>query len=152
VDIAGRALGGQMNLSEIMTRDVEVVAPDDTLNVAARKMKDLDVGFLPVCDGERLIGMLTDRDAIIRCLADDRDPKRTPVRDVMTQEVRYLFEDQDIGEAAQLMREAQIRRLPILSRNKRLVGIVTLGDLAVRTGDDQLSGQALEGVSEPTLR
>ncbi|MEW6296415.1 MAG: CBS domain-containing protein [Thermodesulfobacteriota bacterium] len=138
-----------MQLKEIMTQGVDVISPDATLQEAAAKMKTLDVGPLPVCDGDRLVGMLTDRDIAVRAVAEGRDPTTTPVREVMTPEVIYCFEDQSVEEAAKLMEEKQIRRLPILNRNKWLVGIVSLGDLAVGTGDQQLAGEVLEQVSEP---
>jgi CBS domain-containing protein len=137
-------------LKEIMTRDVEVIHPNATLEEAAGKMDALNVGPLPVCDGDRLIGVLTDRDITVRSTAAGEDPKSTRVRDVMTGEVVYCFEDQDVHEAARLMDEKQIRRLVILNRAKKLVGIVSLGDLAVETGDDRLSGDVLEGVSTPS--
>ena len=140
-----------MKLSEIMTRDVEVLAPEGMLDEAARRMKELDVGMMPVCDGERIVGMLTDRDIVVRAVAAGADSCRTPVRQAMTPDVYYCFEDQDVEDAAQLMRAEQIRRLPIVDRDKRLTGIVALGDLAVRTHDEQLAGRVLEGVSEPTL-
>jgi CBS domain-containing protein len=139
-----------MKLQDIMTRDVEVLDPNGMLDQAARRMKDLDVGTMPVCDGERLIGMLTDRDIVVRAVAAGADPRRTPVRDAMTPNLRYCFDDQEVEEAAQLMRDEQIRRLPIVNRDKRLTGIVSLGDLAVRTGDEHLAGHVLERVSEPT--
>lgn len=138
-----------MKLSEIMTRDVEVLASDGMLDQAARRMKDLDVGTMPVCDGERLVGMLTDRDIVIRAVAAGADSRRTRVRDAMTPEVCYCYEDQDIEEAAELMHDEQIRRLPIVNRDMRLTGIVALGDLAVRTHDEHLAGHVLEGISEP---
>jgi CBS domain-containing protein len=138
-----------MQLRDMMTRKVEVVHPDATLEEAAEKMKLLDVGPLPVCDGERLLGMVTDRDITVRATAERRDPKTTKVRDVMTEEVFYAFEDQSIEEAAEIMERAQIRRLPVLNQDKRLVGIVSLGDLAVKTGDEELAGEVLERVSEP---
>ncbi|MGD9762207.1 MAG: CBS domain-containing protein [Candidatus Binatia bacterium] len=138
-----------MKLSDIMTRDVEVLSPDDRLDEAARRMKALDVGLMPVCDGDRLLGMLTDRDITVRAVSAGRAPRETAVVDIMTADVVYCFEDQDVEEAARLMHDAQIRRLPILNRNKRLTGIVALADLAVRTGDDQLSGRVLAGVSQP---
>jgi CBS domain-containing protein len=112
-------------------------------------MDALKVGPLPVCDGDRLGGMLTDRDITVRATAAGLDPKTTRVRDVMTDEVLYCFEDQNTDEAARIMAEQQIRRLVILNRDKRLVGIVSLGDVAVQTGDDRLSGEVLERVSEP---
>jgi len=138
-----------MQLKEIMTHGVDVIPPDATVKEAAEKMKKLDVGPVPVCDGERLVGILTDRDITIRAVAEGRDPSMTKVRDVMTLEIVYCFEDQDVKDAAILMEEKQIRRLPILNHNKWLVGIVSLGDLAVGTGDQKLAGEALERISEP---
>src|SRR5262245_43596796 len=136
-----------MKVREIMTSGVECVGPDATLHDAAAKMKALDVGLLPVCDDDRLIGMVSDRDITVRATAESLPPGLGRVEDVMTRRVIYCFEDQDVTEAAQLMKSQQIRRLPVLSRDKRLVGIVSLGDLAVETGDDQLAGEALEAVS-----
>jgi len=128
---------------------VEVIHPDATLAEAAEKMKSLDVGPLPVCDGDRLQGMVTDRDITVRATAQGRDPNTTRVRDVMTAEVFYCFDDQSIEEAAEIMERAQIRRLVVLNRDKRLAGIVSLGDLAVDTGEEELTGEVLEGVSQP---
>jgi CBS domain-containing protein len=133
-----------------MTKKAECTNPDATLQDAAGRMRDLDVGSLPVCDKDRLVGMVTDRDITVRSVAEGHDPRSDHVRDVMTQGITYVFEDQDVREAAELMREKQVRRLPVLNRDKRLVGIVSLGDLAVQTGDDKLSGNTLEGVSEPS--
>ena len=138
-----------MQLRDVMTRDVEVVHPNATLREAAEKMEALNVGPLPVCDGERLVGMVTDRDITVRATSAGLDPNEATVREVMSPEAAYCFEDQDTDEAARLMEERQIRRLVILDRDKRLVGIVSLGDLAVTTQDDQLSGEVLERVSEP---
>ncbi|HYM80620.1 MAG TPA: CBS domain-containing protein [Candidatus Limnocylindria bacterium] len=132
-----------------MTGDVECLAPDSTLQEAARKMKDLDVGSLPICDRDRLSGVLTDRDIVIRSVAAGQDPKSTQVRNVMTPEVIYCFEDQGVEDAARIMEEKQVRRLMVLNREKRLVGIVSLADLAVDAGDDVLSGEALEAISAP---
>ena len=137
-----------------MTRHVEVIHPDATLREAAQKMKTLDVGPVPVCDGERLQGMLTDRDITIRATAEGRDPNTTRVRDVMTPDMVYCFEDQDVREAARIMEERQIRRLVVLNRDKRLVGIVSLGDLATQTSDEELDSselsETLSGVSATT--
>jgi CBS domain-containing protein len=133
----------------VMTRDVECVRPDATVQEAASRMKDLEVGPLPVCENDRLVGMLTDRDITVRATAEGWDPWTTHVREVMTGDVVYCFDDQDISEAAELMKQHQVRRLVVLNRDKRLVGIVSLGDLAVETGDDQLTGHTLEAVSEP---
>jgi CBS domain-containing protein len=139
-----------MRVNEVMTRGVECVRPTDDIASAAARMRDLDIGPLPVCgDDDRLVGMLTDRDITVRAVAEGRDPKKTRVSDVMTPNIIYCFEDQDITEAARLMKENQIRRLVVLSRDKRLVGIVSLGDLALDTGDDELAGATLEAVSEP---
>jgi len=138
-----------MQVSEVMTRGAECTRPDATLQEAAGRMKALDVGALPVCDNDRLVGMVTDRDITVRAVAGACDPRGTCVREAMTPDVVYCFENQDVQEAARLMEEKQIRRLPVLNRDKRLVGIVSLGDLAVKTGDEALAGEALEQVSEP---
>jgi CBS domain-containing protein len=137
-----------------MTLHVEVIHPDATLHEAAEKMKSLDVGPIPVCDGDRLVGMVTDRDITVRATAEGRDPNTTRVRDVMTPDIIYCFEDQDVEEAARIMGEQQIRRLVVLNRDKRLVGIVSLGDLAVYTDQDDMGAEelseTLSGVSEPS--
>ena len=139
-----------MQLKDIMTRGVECVRPSDSIAAAAEKMRTLDVGALPVCgDQDRLVGMVTDRDITVRATASCCEPDRTFVNEVMTPDIAYVFEDQDVSEAAQRMRENQIRRLVVLNRDKRLVGIVSLGDLAVDTGDDEMAGDILEAVSEP---
>lgn len=139
-----------VQVKDIMTRNVEVVHPETTLWEAAQKMAALDVGMLPVCTGDQLVGMLTDRDITVRATAEGRDPKSTRVHEVMTPEVVYVFEDDDVGEAARIMTEQQIRRLVVLNQSKKLAGIISLGDLAVHTGDTQQAGQTLEGVSEPS--
>lgn len=137
-----------MKLKEIMTRDVEVIHPDDSLQTAAQKMRDRDIGFLPVCDGDRLVGVVSDRDIIVRVIAEGMDPKAMIGRDLVTAPVIYCFEDQDVDEAARIMQENQIRRLVILNRDKRLVGVVSLGDLARNRPADR-SGEVLQSVSEP---
>ena len=138
-----------MKLSEIMTREVEIVQPDDSLQLAARKMRDRDIGFLPVCDGTTLIGVLSDRDLTIRALAEGMDGAVMLSRDLMTTPAIYCFDDQDASEAARIMEEKQIRRLVILSRDdERLVGVISLGDLARKELVD-LSGSVLQKVSEP---
>ncbi len=138
-----------MRVTEVMTRRVECVGPDATLQEAAAKMKSLDVGPLPVCDNDRLVGMVTDRDITVRATAEGEAPQDVCVRDVMTPEVIYCFEDADVKQAALLMQQKQVRRLLVLNRDKRLVGIVSLGDLVVETGDERLAGDTLESVSEP---
>jgi CBS domain-containing protein len=135
-------------LKEIMSDHVETIRPDADVQAAARMMKDLNVGAIPVCDGDRLLGMVTDRDITVRVVAEQRDPKSAKVQDAMTPEVIYGFEDQDLTEAAQLMQSKQIRRLPVLNRAKKLVGIVSLGDLALGAPDTHLTGEALRGVSQ----
>ncbi len=138
-----------MKLSEIMTSDVEVIHPDDTLQTAAQKMRDRDIGFLPVCDGDRLIGVLSDRDVIVRALAEGLDSKTMLGRDLVTAPAIYCFDDQSVDEAAKLMHDNQIRRLVVLRRDdKRMVGVVSLGDLAINV-DDKLSGDVLQSISEP---
>ena len=138
-----------MKLSEIMTRDVVVMQPDDSLQSAAKKMRDRNIGFLPVCDGEELIGVISDRDITIRALADGMDVNIMLGRDLMTVPAIYCFDDQDVSEAAKIMEENQIRRLVVLSRDeKRLVGVISLGDLA-RNEPAARSGQVLQKVSEP---
>src|SRR5215207_4575511 len=118
-----------MQVSEILTRDVETIRPETSAREAAQRMRSMDVGSLPVCDGRRLLGMVTDRDLAIRVLADGRDPNATCVRDAMTPDVVYAFEDDDVQRAADIMKERQIRRLPVVNREKQLVGIVALGDI-----------------------
>src|SRR5205814_8708100 len=138
-----------MRVSEVMTRGVECTRPDATLQEAAAKMKSLDIGPLPVCDSNRLVGMITDRDITVRATAEGETPKSIRVRDVMTPEVFYCFEDALVEDAAILMQQKQVRRLLVLDQNKRLVGIVSLGDLAVETGDEEMAGSTFEAVSEP---
>ena len=138
-----------MQVSEVMTRGVACVNPDDSLVEAARKMKKIDVGIVPVCGpDEKLVGMLTDRDIVVRALADARDIHETKVRDIMTPSVVFCMDDQPVEHAAHLMREHQIRRLVVLNQQKRLIGIVSLGDLAIDT-NEHIAGTALEGISFP---
>lgn len=138
-----------MQVKDVMTRGVEVIHPGASVAEAADQMKRLDVGPLPVCDGDRLVGMVTDRDITIRATAGGTDPTTVTVGDVMTPHAIYVFEDEDVRDAARLMEEHQVRRLVVLNRDQRLMGIVSLGDLAVDTHDRQLAGEVLEQVSEP---
>lgn len=138
-----------MELREIMTRDVEIVSASASVQEAAGKMKSLDVGLMPVCDGDRLQGILTDRDITIRATAHGRDPKKTKVSDVMSTDLAYCLEEQEVEEAVSLMEARQIRRIPILNQDKRLVGIVSLADIAIHVRDRDLSGETLEEISEP---
>lgn len=138
-----------MKLKEIMTRNVEIIHPDDSLQLAASKMRDRNIGFLPVCDGDRLIGVLSDRDISVRTLAEGLEPTNLVSGDLVSSPVIYCYEDQDVEEAAKLMEEHQIRRLVILNRaNKRMIGVVSLGDLPIN-GTKDLSDEVLQSVSEP---
>jgi CBS domain-containing protein len=139
-----------VQIKEIMTRDPVVSRPDATLREAAQTMRELDSGVLPIGEDDRLLGILTDRDITIRATAEGKDPNSTPVREVMSSEVVACFEDDDEQDAAAKMQEHQLRRLVVLDRNERLVGIVSMGDLALYTTDDRLAGEVTEAVSEPT--
>ena len=136
-----------MQVQDLMTRDVAMINSDQTIEKAARLMAELDVGILPVGEGDRLVGMVTDRDIAVRGLAKGKDPN-TKVRDVMTPAVKYCFVDQEIDEIAMNMADIQVRRLPVLSRDKRLVGILSLCDIAVSDDSDQ-AVEALSGISRP---
>ena len=138
-----------MKVNEIITHGPEVIRPETALIEAAQKMKSLDIGMLPVFDGDRLVGVITDRDITVRGVAQGCDPKTARVQEVMTPDVTYCFDDEDVKAVAKKMEEKKVRRLPVLNREKRLVGIVSLGDLAVRTGKEILAGEVLERVSEP---
>jgi CBS domain-containing protein len=140
-----------MQIKDIMTPNPECIEPGATLQQAARRMRELDVGPLPVCDNDRLAGMITDRDITVRAVAEGKDPKTTAVREAMSEDIIFCFEDQDLEEAASLMEEKQIRRLAVLNRDKRLVGILSLGDLAVECGDRAKAGEILQEVSEPAV-
>jgi len=139
-----------MQVKEVMTKGVECVLPDQSIAQAAQRMRKLNVGALPVCgNNDRLVGMITDRDITVRAIAESCEPDETCVSDVMTEGIEFCFDDEDIHAAAEHMEQKQIRRLAVLDHNKRLVGILSLGDLAVKTADDHLSGEALERVSQP---
>lgn len=137
-----------MQIREIMTPDVEVIRPDDTMQTAAKMMADYDVGALPIGENDRLVGMITDRDITVRGVAPGRDPGKTTVRQMMSGRVLYCFEDEDSAEVAHKMGASQVRRLPVLNRDKRLVGIVSLGDLAIG-GAKRQGEEALQDISEP---
>jgi len=135
-----------MIIREVMTRDAKLTHPDDTLQQAARLMKDCDCGILPVADGDQLVGMITDRDIAIRCIAEGKGPNAR-VTEAMTQEVLYCFDDQDTQNVCQNMADIQVRRLPVMNRNKRLVGIVSLSDLARKEPN---TAKALHGIARPS--
>lgn len=136
-----------MQVSQIMSTSVEVIPSEATIQDAAERMRERGIGSLPVRDGSRLLGMITDRDIAIRAVAQNRDGS-TPVREAMTPGVVFCYSDDDVRRVAEIMEDKQIRRLPVLSREKQLLGIVSLGDIAVRVADLMLSGEALERVSE----
>jgi CBS domain-containing protein len=138
----------QRLLRDVMTREVETVAPTADVTQVAKTMKALNVGALPVCDGTRLNGMITDRDIVTRVIADERNPGAVKAQDAMSPGVMYCYDDQRVEEAARVMEGEQIRRLPILNRKNQLVGIVSLGDLAVKLEQPKTAGKALEGVSQ----
>ena len=133
-------------ISEVMTTDVKVVRPEDTVQRAAKMMADLDVGAIPVCDGKRLQGMITDRDITIRAMADGRGSD-TPVRDVMTADVIWCTEEDDSQDVLNRMAEQQVRRIPVVDQDRNLVGIVALGDLAIE--DEENVDEALRDISMP---
>ena len=136
-----------MRVSECMSTDVRIASPDETLRQAAQAMADLDAGVLPVGDNDRLVGMITDRDIAVRGVADGKGPD-AKVREVMSAEVRYCYEDEDADDVLKNMGDIQVRRLPVLNRDNRLVGIISLGDLAT-TGEPRASGDALSEISRP---
>jgi CBS domain-containing protein len=138
-----------MLIKDIMTRGVETVSPQTTLQEAAARMKTLDVGPLPVCDGDRIEGMVTDRDIVVRGIAEGRDPRTTKVSDVMTRDVATCKESDDVKVAARTMKDKQIRRLLVVDDKQKVSGIVSLGDVAVE-GNDKMSGDVLEKVSTPS--
>lgn len=136
-----------MKIKELMTPTLETVRPDAPLRNAAQKMKDLNVGALPVCENGRLLGIVTDRDLVVRALATGRNPEKTLVREMMTNNVAFCYEDQDVLEAASLMEQRKLRRIAALNRQHKPVGIVSLGDLALHTKDTQLAGRVLQQIS-----
>jgi len=138
-----------MNVSEIMTTDFEMIDSTCSLIEAAEKMKSLNVGFLPVKEGTRLAGLLTDRDIVVRGLAEGRDPGATQVKDILSSEVVYCYDDDSVEDAARLMEDNQIRRLIVVNHNQTPVGIVSIGDIAVKSGQEELAGEILERISEP---
>jgi CBS domain-containing protein len=140
-----------MKVKEVMTKLVEFVRPETTVQEAAGKMKDLNVGPIPVCEGDKVLGILTDRDIVLRAVAEGRDVRTTRVQDVMTRDVVCCKEDDDVKDAARLMKDHQIRRIVVVNGNKGLAGIVSLGDLAVDTHDDRMSGDVLEKVSADAM-
>jgi len=136
-----------MRVSEAMTHQVRVTHPRQSIRDAARVMAEIDAGALPVGEDGRLVGMITDRDIAVRAVAQGKGPY-TAVREVMTVDVKYCYEDEDVGHVARNMGDLQVRRLPVVDREKRLVGIIALGDLAV-AGDTEPTAVAITGISQP---
>lgn len=136
-----------MQVKEIMTPEVERLNAGATLQEAATRMKKLDIGMIPIYQDDQLVGMLSDRDITVRATAEGRDPKMTPVEDIMTPEIIYCFEDDEVEKASALMQEQQIRRLVVLDRDKTLAGIVSLGDIATET-NTETAGKTVEAVSK----
>ena len=138
-----------MNVNSCMSTEVRLASPQDSIREAARLMREIDAGILPVGEGDRLVGMITDRDITVRAVAEGKGPD-THIRDVMSREVLYCYDDERLDDVARQMRELQIRRMPVLNREKRLVGIVSIGDLAL-TDDEGTAraANALSGVSLP---
>lgn len=136
-----------MIAKDIMTQNPFIISPETTLQDAAKTMADKDIGFLPIGENDRLIGTITDRDIVIRGVAEGKDPSKT-VRDVMTNEIKYCMENDDLDKVADMMSSLQIRRLVVLNDNKRIVGIISLGDIATKSQNNQLTGKVTEEVSE----
>ena len=136
-----------MRVSELMTAQPQTIAPDESVRHAAELMDRLDIGVLPVCDGDRLVGVVTDRDITVRAIAIGSPPDSTSVSEVMTDDVRWVSQDDDTADAEELMAGAQIRRVPVIDANKRLVGILSLGDLAVAR--EPGTEATLELISQP---
>ena len=136
-----------MRISECMTKDVTVISPDDTIEHAAQIMGSIDAGILPVATDERLVGMITDRDIAIRGVAEGCGPS-AKVRDIMSQEVKYCYDDAETDEVLDNMSQIQVRRLPVVDHDKRLVGIISISDLDHR--DPGEAGMALQGITRPS--
>jgi CBS domain-containing protein len=137
-----------MKVRDVMTPDVRIANPSDMICDAAMVMAEIDAGIIPVADNNRLVGMLSDRDIAVRAIARGKGPE-TPVSEIMSKEVKYCFDDQELDEVCQNMAELKVRRLPVINRDKRLVGILSLGDIASYVDDFVQTGEALSRISEP---
>lgn len=135
-----------MKVSEIMSRNVQIASPQQTIAEIARKMADQEIGFMPVGDGDRLVGSITDRDIVVRGLADGLAGD-TKVREVMTRDVKYCFEDDEVNEVARNMGQVQVRRLPVVNRDKRLTGVISIGDAAL--AEAPAAGAGLKKIARP---
>jgi len=135
-----------MKVREIMTSNVECLGPEITLKEVAQEMKSLDVGFMPICENDRLVGTVTDRDIVIRAVADGLDMNICKARETMSRDIVYAFEDDDVKTVAEKMREKDVRRILILDRAKRLVGVVSIGDIS--KVEEKVSGKTLHDIAE----
>jgi len=138
-----------MQVKEIMTKEIETISGSASISEAAKKMKSLNVGVVPVIEGNDLVGMITDRDIVIRGLAEKEDVSNVPVKDVMTTQVLSCSAEDSVEDAVKMMEDKQVRRLIALDESGAAVGIVSLGDIAAKAHSDALAGEALEAVSEP---
>jgi CBS domain-containing protein len=138
----------EQQLRDVMSRDVRVIGPEMTISEAARTMSDGGFGMMPVGENDRMIGAISDRDIVIRAVAEGKGPE-TKVRDIMSTGIFWAYDDDTVEQAAQLMSEHQVRRLPVVDRDKRLVGIVALGDFAVDKAEFEPAAEALAGISGP---
>jgi CBS domain-containing protein len=137
-------------VADIMTRDVRSMGPQDSVVQAAQVMEELNVGVIPVCEGEKLVGMVTDRDIVVRGVAQSKDPKSTRLADVMSSSVRMAHEDEDVDEVLSEMARSQIRRMPVVDQQDRLVGIISLGDIAAKDPEDEADvAMSLGDISSP---
>lgn len=137
-----------MKINEIMTRNVECVSPSLKISLAAEKMLNEDIGFLPICEHDRVIGTVTDRDITIRSVAQGRDPRLAPISEIMTSTIFHCYEDDDVETVAKAMEDDAVRRMLIFDRDDQLVGVVSLGDIARAKDESGLAGETLSGIAE----
>lgn len=139
-----------MRIKEVITPEPLCISPDATLMEAAEDMKAMDVGILLICENDRVVGAITDRDITVRAVAKGCDPRTTRVSEVMSGEIIYCLDEHDVEDVAEIMEKGRIRRLPVLNQDKRLVGIITLGDIAARANENKIAGRVLSRISTPT--
>src|SRR5262245_7821453 len=137
-----------MKVQQIMSQNVQCIEPTTPISKAAEKMRELDIGFLAICDNDQLVGTVTDRDITVRSVAQGRDPRLAPIEEIMTPSVFYCYEDDDVEHVARYMQEKEVRRMLILTRQKRLVGVVSIGDIAKAVGEEKLAGETLGEIAE----
>lgn len=137
-----------MQVNEIMTTDVQCVDPETTVEEASRLMLENDIGTVLVCEDDQLLGIVTDRDIVLRSVADGQEPGSFPVRHVMSDRLYFCYGEEEVDQAAFRMKHKQVRRLPVLDNDRRLIGIISLGDIALGMSNESLIGETLEGVSE----